>query len=96
MLAGRVRLGGRHGSSLWGIAIFTIVFPRAQTTASGAAPGEVGIDESHLVERLGLLTIIVCGESFVKVSLLAADGSLEESSTLLVLSALFILVFSPI
>jgi low temperature requirement protein LtrA len=77
---------------LWGIAILIIVVP-ALGYRFGRDSGEVGFDEHHLVERLGLLTIIVCGESFVKVSLLAADGSLEELD-LIVLSALFILVFS--
>jgi len=49
-------------------------------------------DESHFVERLGLLTIIVCGESFVKVSLLAADGSLDGID-LTVLVTMFVYVF---
>jgi low temperature requirement protein LtrA len=77
---------------LWGAAIVIVVLP-ALGYRFGRRAGEVGFDEHHLVERLGLLTIIVCGESFVKVSLLAADGSLEELD-LIVLSALFILVFS--
>jgi low temperature requirement protein LtrA len=49
-------------------------------------------DEHHFVERLGLLTIIVCGESFVKVSLLAADGSLDGID-LAVLVTMFVFVF---
>ena len=49
-------------------------------------------DEHHFVERLGLLTIIVCGESFVKVSLLAADGSLDGID-LTVLVTMFVFVF---
>jgi len=77
---------------LWAITIAIIVLP-GLGYRFGRRSGEVGFDERHLVERLGLLTIIVCGESFVKVSLLAADGSLEELD-LIVLSALFILVFS--
>jgi low temperature requirement protein LtrA len=85
-------LGSPARYVLWGIAILIIVLP-ALGYRFGRRAGEVGIDEHHLVERLGLLTIIVCGESFVKVSLLAADGSLEELD-LVVLSALFILVFS--
>jgi low temperature requirement protein LtrA len=59
----------------------------------GRLQGEAPLHEEHLVERLGLLTIIVCGESFVKVSLLASEGNLEQLD-LIVLGALFILVFS--
>ena len=44
------------------------------------------------MERLGLLTIIVCGESFVKVSLLAADGTLDGID-LMVLVTMFVFVF---
>jgi low temperature requirement protein LtrA len=49
-------------------------------------------DAHHFVERLGLLTIIVCGESFVKVSLLAADGTLDAID-LTVLVTMFVFVF---
>ena len=77
---------------LWAIALTIIVLP-ALGYRFGRRSGEVAFDEHHLVERLGLLTIIVCGESFVKVSLLAADGSLEDLDVV-VLGALFILVFS--
>jgi low temperature requirement protein LtrA len=77
---------------LWSIALAIIMLP-ALGYRFGHRSGEVGFDEHHLVERLGLLTIIVCGESFVKVSLLAADGSFEDLDVV-VLGALFILVFS--
>ena len=77
---------------LWVIGLATIVVP-VVAYRFGRVEGEVPIDEDHLVERFGLLTIIVCGESFVKVSLLASDGSLE-SLDLIVLGALFVLVFS--
>jgi len=50
------------------------------------------LDEDHFVERLGLLTIIVCGESFVKVSLLAADGTLDGID-ITVLVTMFVFVF---
>ena len=58
--------------------------------------GRLGVvppfDEHHFVERLGLLTIIVCGESFVKVSLLAADGTLNAID-ISVLVTMFVFVF---
>jgi len=77
---------------LWGIGLVTIVLPGVNYRF-GRASGEAPLGEEHLVERMGLLTIIVCGESFVKVSLLASDGSLEQLDVI-VLVALFVLVFS--
>jgi low temperature requirement protein LtrA len=85
-------VGGPGRYVCWSIAVLVIVLP-ALGYRFGRRAGEVGIDERHLVERLGLLTIIVCGESFVKVSLLAADGSLDGLD-LEVLVALFLLVFA--
>ncbi len=35
------------------------------------------IDEPHLVERLGAFTIIVCGESFVKVAIAVSDNTVN-------------------
>jgi low temperature requirement protein LtrA len=58
----------------------------------GRAGATAPFDEHHFVERLGLLTIIVCGESFVKVSLLAADGTLDGVD-LTVLVTMFVFVF---
>jgi low temperature requirement protein LtrA len=61
---------------LWAVGLVLVAWPTLGFRAGrlGAVPP---FDEHHLVERLGLLTILVCGESFVKVSLLAADGSLD-------------------
>jgi low temperature requirement protein LtrA len=78
--------------ALWILAILIVVLP-ALSYRFGRVEGETPIDEDHLVERLGLLTIIVCGESFVKVSLLASVGSLE-SLDMIVLATLFVLVFA--
>src|SRR4051794_25802882 len=58
----------------------------------GRAGAASTFDEHHFVERLGLLTIIVCGESFVKVSLLAADGTLDGID-LMVLVTMFVFMF---
>jgi low temperature requirement protein LtrA len=77
---------------LWMLAFGVIIEPGA-AYHFGRERGEAPLHEEHLVERLGLLTIIVCGESFVKVSLLASDGNLEQLD-LIVLCALFVLVFS--
>jgi low temperature requirement protein LtrA len=35
------------------------------------------IDESHLLERMGAFTIIVCGEAFVKVAIAVSDSSVD-------------------
>jgi len=35
------------------------------------------IDESHLVERMGAFTIIVCGEAFVKVAIAVSNSSVD-------------------
>jgi low temperature requirement protein LtrA len=77
---------------VWMLAFAVIIEPGA-AYHFGRERGEAPLHEGHLVERLGLLTIIVCGESFVKVSLLASDGNLEQLD-LIVLCALFVLVFS--
>ena len=85
-------VGGPARYMLWILGLAMIVVPVVANRFS-RVDGEAAIDEEHLVERFGLLTIIVCGESFVKVSLLASDGSLE-SLDLIVLGALFVLVFA--
>jgi low temperature requirement protein LtrA len=77
---------------LWVIGVLLLTWPTL-----GFRTGRLGrvtpFDERHFVERLGLLTIIVCGESFVKVSLLAADGSLDGID-IDVLVTMFIFVFA--
>lgn len=77
---------------LIGIGLATIVVP-GLAYRFGRERNEAPLHEEHLVERMGLLTIIVCGESFVKVTLLASEGALEELD-MIVLGALFVLVFS--
>jgi low temperature requirement protein LtrA len=76
---------------LWVIGLALLAWPTLgfRFGRLGAVPP---FDEHHFVERLGLLTIIVCGESFVKVSLLAADGSLDGID-LAVLVTMFVFVF---
>jgi low temperature requirement protein LtrA len=76
----------------WAVALGTMG-AMLFTDSLGRARDSPPVEEHHLCERLGLLTIIVCGESFVKVSLIAADGTLNEIDVF-VLSALFVLVFS--
>jgi hypothetical protein len=59
----------------------------------GRVARAVDLDIPHLVERLGLLTIIMCGEAFVKVSLVAADGHLDGIDAVILVS-LFVVIFS--
>jgi low temperature requirement protein LtrA len=40
------------------------------------------LDEHHLIERMGALTIIVCGEAFVKVAIVVSAGAIEEVDVL--------------
>ena len=67
--------------------------PCARDVGSVELARAMPLDEGHLVERLGLLTIIVIGESFVKVSLVVTDGHLDGIDVL-VLVALFVAVFA--
>jgi len=85
-------VGGPARYVLWSVGLATIVVPGI-AYRFGREHGEAPLHEEHIVERLALLTIIVCGESFVKVSLAASDGSLEELDVV-VLVALFVLVFA--
>jgi low temperature requirement protein LtrA len=46
--------------------------------ATRGSDDRVPIDERHLVERMGALTIIVCGEAFVKVAIAVSGTSVLE------------------
>lgn len=77
---------------LWVVGVFLLAWPTL-----GFRAGRLGLvppfDEHHFLERFGLMTIIVCGESFVKVALLAADGSLDGID-ITVLVTMFVFVFA--
>jgi len=51
------------------------------------------IDEAHLVERFGAFTIIVCGESFVKVAI-AVSNSTVDGVDVVALAFQFVLTFA--
>ncbi|HEX4528308.1 MAG TPA: low temperature requirement protein A [Acidimicrobiia bacterium] len=51
------------------------------------------LDEAHLVERLGAFTIIVCGESFVKVAI-AVSNSTVDGIDVVALAFQFVLTFA--
>lgn len=63
-------------SAMWAVgfaALIASTFAGTGTTGSGT-----GIDEHHLVERMGAFTIIVCGEAFVKVAIAVSGSSVAE------------------
>lgn len=67
-----------YAYGLWGLGVLTIL-SAPMSRASRALQERFPIDNEHLSERFGLLTIIVLGESFVKVlSDLAGDGATLE------------------
>jgi low temperature requirement protein LtrA len=51
------------------------------------------LDESHLTERMGALTIIVCGEAFVKVAIVVSEGAIENVDVV-ALAFQFVLTFA--
>jgi len=51
------------------------------------------LDEAHLVERLGAFTIIVCGESFVKVAIAVSNSSVDGVDVV-ALAFQFVLTFA--
>jgi low temperature requirement protein LtrA len=57
-----------------GLVILAGVWTYQHATSRGNIPP---IDEHHLSERLGLLTIIVLGESLVKLSIVASTGTMD-------------------
>jgi low temperature requirement protein LtrA len=79
-------------AALWVVSIVLVAVPALGCKVGGLARA-TPLDEGHLIERLGLLTIIVIGESFVKVSLVVSDGHLDGIDVL-VLVALFVAVFA--
>ncbi len=51
------------------------------------------LDENHLAERMGALTIIVCGEAFVKVAIVVSQGAIEDVD-IVALAFQFVLTFA--
>ena len=61
--------------------------------SSSPTDGAPGVDEHHLLERMGALTIIVCGEAFVKVAIAVSSGSVVEVDVI-ALAFQFVLTFA--
>jgi low temperature requirement protein LtrA len=72
-----------------GMAIMMVPAVRRSTHLADYPP----VDESHLVERMGAFTIIVCGEAFVKVAI-AVSASTVEGIDVVALVFQFVLTFA--
>jgi low temperature requirement protein LtrA len=72
---------------VWAVALAVGVGP------PGARDDAPALDEHHLFERMGALTIIVCGEAFVKVAIAVSIGTVEDVDVIS-LAFEFILVFA--
>ncbi len=77
--------------TFWGIGFVVTVLPAIAYVTSVRPPPPVA--EHHLVERMGAFTLIVCGEAFVKVAIVATDGSLNQIDVI-VMAFQFGLVFA--
>jgi low temperature requirement protein LtrA len=73
---------------VWTIGLAVTIVP-----AVAHWTGEPPLQEHHLIERLGALTIIMCGEAFVKVAL-AADNNSLDNIDVVTIALEFILVFA--
>ncbi len=78
------------------LAVWTLAAAIALTPSFryrfGDRPNEPPFDEAHLVERMGLLTLVVLGEAFIKVALVAAEGRLDDMDVV-VMAFIFVLTF---
>jgi low temperature requirement protein LtrA len=76
---------------LWLLALIISIEPALGR--SSPTDGAPAIDEHHLLERMGALTIIVCGEAFVKVAI-AVSGSSVVDVDVIALAFQFTLTFA--
>jgi low temperature requirement protein LtrA len=78
--------------ALWVVALVLSFGPyrRQQRWHADRIPD---LDERHLTERMGALTIIVCGEAFVKVAIAVSEGVIEDVD-IVALAVQFILTFA--
>jgi low temperature requirement protein LtrA len=73
------------------IGLAVVILPAlVRSSRLGAFPP---VDEHHLVERLGAFTIIVCGESFVKVAIAVSSGT-ANGVDMVALAFQFVLTFA--
>ena len=82
-----------EGLRIAGSAIGMAVMIVPAVVRSGRLGDFPTINEEHLVERLGAFTIIVCGESFVKVAI-AVSNSTVDGVDVVALAFQFVLTFA--
>ena len=75
----------------WTLAACLVILPAVLYRFGGRA-GEPELDQPHLVERMGLFTLIILGEAFIKVALVAAQGRLHDVD-IVVMAFVFVLIF---
>jgi low temperature requirement protein LtrA len=78
--------------AIWAAALALSAGPFGSRRVSVRA-ATPAIDEHHLTDRMGVFTIIVCGEAFVKVAIVVSVGAIEEVDVL-ALAFQFILTFA--
>jgi low temperature requirement protein LtrA len=71
-------------------AILVLVVP---TSVGAKLRRPPSVDVHHLTERAALLTLIMCGEAFVKVALVVSEGSIERQDLVAILVE-FVVVFA--
>jgi low temperature requirement protein LtrA len=76
---------------VWVVGFVLSVEPALRRSSS--TDGAPGVDEHHLLERMGALTIIVCGEAFVKVAIAVSTGSVVDVDVI-ALAFQFVLTFA--
>lgn len=76
---------------MFGVAIVLLVVPSGLGSARRSPVP--GVDVHHLSERAALLTLIMCGEAFVKVALVVSNGSVTRTDVVAVVVE-FIVVFA--
>lgn len=81
--------GARIGLAAVGLAVVVLPAVIRSSRLAEFPP----IDERHLVERLGAFTIIVCGESFVKVAIAVSDNTVNGVDVV-ALAFQFVLTFA--
>ncbi len=91
LFAGAAALPEAARVTVWAIAFVVTILPAVAYVTSVRPPPPLA--EHHLVERMGAFTLIVCGEAFVKVAIVATDGALN-SIDVIVMAFQFGLVFA--
>ena len=83
-------LPDRVDDPVYVVAILVLLIPTSLGRSRVALPH---VDIHHLTERAALLTLIMCGEAFVKVALVVSEGSIDRSDVIAI-GVEFVAVFA--